>query len=103
MEHACFTTLHMLRLLKLSKVPGCTVNMVPGTSVSRERHTPVARDMDAEMRAPSPVPDLAAAGTPPPSEDEDAWSDDDEDGALADAFLDIVRISGDASREAEDR
>ncbi|KAF7372625.1 hypothetical protein MVEN_00125600 [Mycena venus] len=36
MEHAHFTVLHTSHLLKLSKVPGCTADIVPGTSISRE-------------------------------------------------------------------
>ncbi|KAF7344239.1 hypothetical protein MVEN_01715100 [Mycena venus] len=92
MECARFTALHTSRLLKLSKVPGCTANILPGNSVSRERHTPVTRDRDVEMHAPSPLPDPDAAGIPPPPEDEDVPSDDDEDGTLADAFLNIQAL-----------
>ncbi|KAJ7734304.1 hypothetical protein B0H14DRAFT_2639443 [Mycena olivaceomarginata] len=64
----------------LSKVPGCTADMVPSTSISCEHHTPVTRDSDVEMRTPSLVPDLAAAGTLPPSEDKDTLSNNNEDG-----------------------
>jgi hypothetical protein len=104
MERARFTDLHNARLLKLSKVPGCTADILPGTSISRERHTLVARERDVEMRAPSPPPGPDAVGVaPPPPEEEDVPSDDDEDGTLADAFLNIIRISGDNSAEAEDR
>ncbi|KAJ7936663.1 hypothetical protein B0H13DRAFT_2303353 [Mycena leptocephala] len=38
-------------------------DIVPGVSVFQERHTPVARDRDVEMRATSPV-------TPPPLSDD---------------------------------
>ncbi|KAF8146816.1 hypothetical protein K438DRAFT_1990228 [Mycena galopus ATCC 62051] len=49
MERARFTTLHMSRLVKLSKEPGFTGNITPGVSISRERHTPVVRANDVEM------------------------------------------------------
>ncbi|KAJ7924518.1 hypothetical protein B0H13DRAFT_2266662 [Mycena leptocephala] len=105
MERARFTDLHNARLLKLSKVPAFTGDILPGISISRERHTLVARERDVEMYVPSPPPGPDAVGVPPPEEEEeeDIPSDDDEDGTLADVFLNIIRISGDRSSEAEDR
>ncbi|KAJ7351210.1 hypothetical protein DFH08DRAFT_805943 [Mycena albidolilacea] len=104
MEHAHFTDLHTTRLVKLSKVPGFTGNILPGTSISHERHILVARERDMEMWPPSPPPGPDAFGVPlllPPDE-EDVSSDDNEDGTLADAFLNIVRITGDSSLGVED-
>jgi hypothetical protein len=45
MERGWFTSLHMECFTKLSKIPGFTGNILPGTSISRERHTPVVRDV----------------------------------------------------------
>jgi hypothetical protein len=91
--------------VKLSKVPGFTGDILPGTSISRERHNLVARERDVEMRPPSLPPGPDAVGVPslPPPDEEDVYSDDDEDGTLADAFLNIVRITGDSSLDVEDR
>ncbi|KAJ7868478.1 hypothetical protein B0H13DRAFT_2351364 [Mycena leptocephala] len=101
MERARFTDIHMSRLVKLSKEPGFTGDIVPATSVSRERHTPVTRDRDVQMRPPSPSRPEDAAFPPPPDDDDDDLSDDDEDGRLAEAFLNIVRISVDDGADAE--
>ncbi|KAJ6586510.1 hypothetical protein DFH09DRAFT_1245702 [Mycena vulgaris] len=97
MERGRFTALHMERLVKLSKEPGFTANLQPGTSVCRERHTPVVRDRDQEMHAPPPPPP-----PPPPPEDEAPLEDDeengdsdDDEGEASEAFLNIVRIVGD--------
>ncbi|KAJ6538073.1 hypothetical protein B0H19DRAFT_1213662 [Mycena capillaripes] len=91
-ERSRFTPLHMSRLTELSNLPG----------VSRERHTPVARD--AVMRAVSPD-----AGAPPPAGDDqkgegqgDEESEDNEDGSLTAAFMNIVRISHDKNAAAGD-
>ncbi|KAJ7150768.1 hypothetical protein C8R46DRAFT_1166724 [Mycena filopes] len=72
-ERARFDTLHMERLVKLSKEPGFTASLLPG---------------DIEM------PDADATSPP---EEPDADGDADVDGeALADAFELIMRISVDA-------
>ncbi|KAJ7832588.1 hypothetical protein B0H13DRAFT_2370880 [Mycena leptocephala] len=83
MERGRFTSLHMERFTKLSKIPGFTGNILPGTSISRERHTPVVRDV--QMRAHLH------------EEDED----DDEGDHLAAAFMNILRVSSDARADAE--
>ncbi|KAJ6525515.1 hypothetical protein DFH09DRAFT_1095569 [Mycena vulgaris] len=98
MQRGCFDALHMERLGKLRNEPRVTANMLPGTSVCRERHTPVVRDVDRMMRAPSPAPPAATEeeGTPPPSDDEEEdTGNDDENGVLAESFLSIVRITHD--------
>jgi hypothetical protein len=105
MERVRFTDLHTARLVKLSKVPGFTGDILPSTSISRKRHTLVARERDMEMRLPSPPPGPDAFGVPslPPPDEEDVSSNDDEDGTLADTFFNIVRITGDSSLDVEDR
>jgi hypothetical protein len=85
--------------VKLSKVPGFTGNILPGTSISCERHTLVTREQDMEMRPPSPPP---VPSLPPPDK-EDLSSDDDEDGTLTNTFLNIVHITRDSSLDVEDR
>lgn len=91
-ERSRFTTLHMSRLVELSKLPGFTGSISPGVSVSRERHIPVARDV--VMRAPSgPLPPEPADGAEQGEGDDE--DEEDEDGALTAAFANIVRISGD--------
>ncbi|KAJ6569171.1 hypothetical protein B0H19DRAFT_1209333 [Mycena capillaripes] len=94
-----FTSIHMSRLTKLSKIPGFSGDIVPGVSLSRERHTPVVRDV--EMRAPSP---LTRAVEPPPQndDDEDEEGHDDDEDLFSLAFMNIVRISSDAPASAED-
>ncbi|KAJ6593718.1 hypothetical protein B0H19DRAFT_916404 [Mycena capillaripes] len=95
-ERSRFTPIHMSRLSKLNKLPGFTGSISPGVSVSRERHVPVVRDV--VMRAVSPE-----AGALPPagddgegdSEGDEEGEEDDEDGSLAVAFDNIVRISRD--------
>ncbi|KAJ7640901.1 hypothetical protein DFH06DRAFT_1137727, partial [Mycena polygramma] len=102
MERARFTDIHMARLVKLSKEPGFTGDLVPGVSVSRERHEPVAGAMDVEMQAPLPDPPTEQDGAAPPADgDDDDVESDDDDGAFADAFMNIIRISGDDGREAQ--
>jgi hypothetical protein len=104
MEHERFTALHMSRLVKLSKVPGFTGSILPDVSICRERHTPVVRDSDTNMHAPSllPPPEDDGATAPPDDDDTDVDSDD-EDGMMAEAFMNIVRISRDDGAEAEGR
>jgi hypothetical protein len=106
MECARFTELHMSRLMKLSKEVGFTGNILRGTSVSRERHTPVNRDRDVEMTAPSLHPP-AEAGAPTPDDEEDQEEGDedeeDEDGTLVEAFMNIVRIAGDDTVDRADK
>ncbi|KAJ7747908.1 hypothetical protein DFH07DRAFT_869390 [Mycena maculata] len=83
MERGRFTSLHMSRFVRLSKAGGFTGDLVPGVSVSRERHAPAS---EAEYE-----------------QDEDAASDDDEEVArLTAGFINIVRLSSDISAEAED-
>ncbi|KAJ6498639.1 hypothetical protein DFH09DRAFT_1103086 [Mycena vulgaris] len=103
MERERFTQVHMARLAKLRKEPGCTANVLPGVSICRERHTPVTRDRDAEMRTPSPPPPTEEEAVPPPADDdeEEAESEDDE-GAVSEAFLNIVRIASDNAGDAGD-
>jgi hypothetical protein len=104
MEHGRFTTLHMSRLVKLSKEPSFTGDILPGVSICRERHSPIARDSDAEMRAPSPLPPPEDDGAAAPADDDEAdVESDDEEGMIAKAFMNIVRISGDEGAEAEGR
>ncbi|KAJ6553772.1 hypothetical protein DFH09DRAFT_1318796 [Mycena vulgaris] len=103
MQRGRFDALHTERLGKLRNEPRVTANMLPGTSVCRERHTPVVRDADHIMRAPSPAPPAATEeeGTPPPSDNEEEEEDadnDDEDGVLAESFLSVVQITKDDTR-----
>ncbi|KAJ7711407.1 hypothetical protein DFH07DRAFT_1021509 [Mycena maculata] len=105
MERARFTTVHMTRLVKLSKVPGFTGNILAGTSLCRDRHTPVARDRDVEMRPPSPSHPLEDVGVAPVADGDEEEGDEseDEDGTLADAFMNILRMSGDNAADTEER
>jgi hypothetical protein len=104
MERGRFTALHMSRLMKLSKMPGFTGSILPGVSICRERHTPVARDNDTNMRAPSPLPPPEDDSPAAPADDDGAdVESDDEDGMMAEAFMNIVRISRDDGAEAEGR
>jgi hypothetical protein len=73
MERARFTDLHTSRLVKLSKEPGFTGEILPGVSICRERHTAVARDSDAEMRAPSPSSPAEDDGAAPADDDDVKW------------------------------
>ncbi|KAJ7918559.1 hypothetical protein B0H13DRAFT_2321316 [Mycena leptocephala] len=102
MERGRFTDLHMSHLVKLSKVPGFTGSILPGVSVCRERHTPVAWPDDVEMRAASPLPPSEEDGVAPPDDDEEEAESDDDDGVLTDTFLNILRISRDGDREVGD-
>ncbi|KAJ7107945.1 hypothetical protein C8R44DRAFT_885328 [Mycena epipterygia] len=103
MECGQFTTLHMSRLVKLSKERGFTGDILPGFSICREHHTPVARDRHTEMCMPSPLPLSEDDGTVPHAEDEEEdEGSDDEDGSLTAAFMSIVRISGDDAVDAKD-
>ncbi|KAJ6501407.1 hypothetical protein DFH09DRAFT_1335950 [Mycena vulgaris] len=96
MERERFTQVHMARLAKLRKEPGCTANVLPGVSICRERHTPVTRDRDAEMRTPSPPPPTEEEAAPPPADDdEEETESEDDEGAVSEAFLNIVRIASD--------
>ncbi|KAJ7226507.1 hypothetical protein B0H12DRAFT_1205258 [Mycena haematopus] len=85
MERARFTAVHMSRLVKLSREPGFTGSLLPGVSISRERHTSVARSRDADMRAPSPAPPLGEDPAPPAD-------DDDADMFLSADATDIRRL-----------
>ncbi|KAJ6550722.1 hypothetical protein B0H10DRAFT_2242599 [Mycena sp. CBHHK59/15] len=96
MERGRSNSLHNDRLVKLSKEPGFTANLQPGTSVCRERHTPVVRDRDEEMPVPPPPPPPPLQDEAPAPEDEDEEdSSDDDDGEASEAFLNIVRIVAD--------
>ncbi|KAJ7738682.1 hypothetical protein DFH07DRAFT_870478 [Mycena maculata] len=94
MERSRFTDMHMSRLVKLSREPGFTGCILPGTSLSRERHTPV-------MQASSPLCPLRHDAAPPGNDEENAQSDDDE-GILAGAFMNIIHITGDDGADTED-
>ncbi|KAJ7735271.1 hypothetical protein DFH07DRAFT_870772 [Mycena maculata] len=102
MERGRFTSLHMKRLVKLSKLPGFTGNILPGVSVSKERHTPVARDV--EMVAPPPADVVRPVGVELPAlDEEEGEDDDDEEGINAlTALIQIVHISGDGGAVIED-
>jgi hypothetical protein len=84
MKRRRFTALHILHLVKLSKVPSFTGSILPGVSICRERHTPVVRDSDTDMRAPSPLPPPKDDGaTAPPDDDNADIESDNEDGMIA--------------------
>jgi hypothetical protein len=58
------------------------------------------------MRAPSPLPPPAPEddGAAAPGDDDEAdVESDNEEGMMAEAFMNIVRISGDEGTEAEGR
>ncbi|KAJ7781733.1 hypothetical protein DFH07DRAFT_728833 [Mycena maculata] len=100
MERGRFTSLHMSRFAKLSKMGGFTGDLMPGISVSRERHVDVERD--AAMRPCSPI-ERAPVSEAGYEQDEDEASDDDEEVArLTAGLINIVRVSSDVSAEAED-
>jgi hypothetical protein len=107
-EHARFTSLHMERLTKLSKVNGFSGNITPGISVSKEHHVPVPRGRDVAMRAPSPVQQTGDDAAPLPDSDgeggegSEGEEDDDDEGGLLAAFINIMHISGDDAAPAED-
>ncbi|KAJ7770869.1 hypothetical protein DFH07DRAFT_866570 [Mycena maculata] len=106
MEHARFTTIHMSRLVKLSKVPGFSGNILAGTSLCRARHTPVTRDRDVEMRPPSPSRPLEDVGVAPVVDgvdEEEGDESDNEDGTLANTFMNILQMSGDNTADTEER
>ncbi|KAJ6521652.1 hypothetical protein DFH09DRAFT_1251094 [Mycena vulgaris] len=94
-----FTALHSERFVKLSKVPGFTGDILPGVSVSRERHTLVARDV--EMRAPLPLVRAVEVGAGLNDEEEEEEEQEDDEGGLS-AFLNILRVSSDGPADAED-
>lgn len=101
MERGRFTSLHTSRFVKLSKMGGFTGDILPGVSLSRERHVAVVREDDTQMRPPSPV------DSPLVSEDEgddesDEGDDDDVMGRLSTGFTNIVRIASDSRADAED-
>ncbi|KAJ7200512.1 hypothetical protein GGX14DRAFT_466331, partial [Mycena pura] len=98
MERARFNPLHMERLVKLSKLPGFTGSISPGTSINKERQVPTGDDVDMECAAPTaPLPSLMRpTAVPPPHNEGD--SSDEEDGdldveAVADSFENILRIT----------
>ncbi|KAJ7702182.1 hypothetical protein B0H16DRAFT_1235271, partial [Mycena metata] len=64
MERGRFNTLHMERLVKLSKEPGFTASLVPGVSVNTDRRVPVGEAEDIVM------PDAGETAVPPPEEHE---------------------------------
>jgi hypothetical protein len=101
MERGRFTALHMSRFGKLSKEGGFSGSILPGVSVSRERHLRVMRDGDTSMGPPS-----QDAGSPPGSEDEEGpdegdEGDDNDVDRLGSNFTNILRVSSDTSAEAE--
>ncbi|KAJ7066287.1 hypothetical protein C8F01DRAFT_1208564 [Mycena amicta] len=95
-ERDRFTRLHMQRLVKLSKEPGFTGNIRPGTSISRERHL----DNDTEM--PTNSPDPTSGGNDADEGDDDDGDSDDEDGVVAEAFFQLMRIAGDDTERQQD-
>ncbi|KAF8169554.1 hypothetical protein K438DRAFT_1909486 [Mycena galopus ATCC 62051] len=107
MERAQFTTLHMSRLVKLSKEPSFTGDIVPGVSISRERHTPVVRENDVEMSL------AEGAGAPDGDEDaqdieeagsySDCEGDEDEEEILATAFLNVLHIASDSAPDMNNK
>ncbi|KAJ7745015.1 hypothetical protein DFH07DRAFT_776919 [Mycena maculata] len=103
MERGRFTSLHMKRLVKLSKLPSFTGSILSGVSVSKERYTPVVRDV--EMVAPPPAEVVRPVGVELPALDEEEGEDDDnEEGVNAlTALIQIVQISGDGGAIIEDR
>jgi hypothetical protein len=91
----------MSRFVKLSKEGGFSGSILPGISVSRERHLRVTRDGDTSMGPPP-----QDAGSPPGSEDEEGpdegnEGDDDDVDRLGSNFTNILRVSSDTSAEAE--
>ncbi|KAJ6476159.1 hypothetical protein C8R45DRAFT_1054631 [Mycena sanguinolenta] len=104
-ERGRFTSLHMARLMKLSKEAGFTGSLSPGVSICRERHTPVARD--EEMPAPSssrpPLPlsppenedALPADDDGDEGDDDGALESEDEDGRIVDGYENVLRIASD--------
>ncbi|KAJ7736987.1 hypothetical protein DFH07DRAFT_870634 [Mycena maculata] len=93
MERGRFTSLHMKRLVKLSRLPGFTGSIVPGVSVSREHHTLVSRDVDTVIPAPAMCP---VGDEPLPFDEEEGEDDDEEEGVDAlTALIQIVHISAD--------
>ncbi|KAJ7902392.1 hypothetical protein B0H13DRAFT_2274934 [Mycena leptocephala] len=78
------------------------------SSISRERHLPVARNRDVEMRAPSPLPtdededvgtQLAAGGADDGRDGDVEEEDTDDEGGLTDAFMNILRITHDENKD----
>ncbi|KAJ7774334.1 hypothetical protein DFH07DRAFT_866024 [Mycena maculata] len=97
-----FTSLHMKRLVKLSKLPNFTGSILPGVSVSKERHTPVTRDVGMVALLPAEI--VRPVGVePPPLDEEEGEDDDDEEGVNAlTALIQIVHISGDGGAVNQD-
>ncbi|KAJ7113683.1 hypothetical protein C8R43DRAFT_1091391 [Mycena crocata] len=99
-ERGRFNALHMERLVKLSKTPGFTASLVPGVSVSKERHVPddYLNGEDAHMAPPtaSTLPAMRPVATPPANEPkEDDGDDGEQEIVAAQAYEHIVRIAHD--------
>ncbi|KAJ7467356.1 hypothetical protein B0H11DRAFT_2306441 [Mycena galericulata] len=93
LERSRFTALHMSRLNKLSKEPGCTASMLPGTS----------------MRPVTPPPNIPFPPTPPqtpsPEDTDDEEEEEGEDDMVASIigdFTRIVHITDDRGRRGAD-
>ncbi|KAJ6580659.1 hypothetical protein B0H19DRAFT_1060400 [Mycena capillaripes] len=100
MEHSRFTLVHMLWLRKLSKLPDFSVDLVPGVGVSREWHVPLAQNM--EMCPPSQLEHAAEDGLPAQDNDEEHDEEHNDDERFTLAFVNIMRISSDASATGTD-
>ncbi|KAK7028351.1 hypothetical protein R3P38DRAFT_3314844 [Favolaschia claudopus] len=100
-ERGRFTERHTAQLVKLRSIPGFTGSLTPGVSISRERHEPVARNQDTDMPPPStPQPELESTQSGDDDGDDDNSGDEDYD--LAEAFLNIIRISQDSGGGVSD-
>lgn len=93
LERARFDAVHTERLVKLSREPGFTAALFPGVSIDRERHQ-LATLEDADVAMP-PAPPTATAPPPDDPEDDEEGADADVE-ALAAAYENIMRVSGDA-------
>ncbi|KAJ6505360.1 hypothetical protein C8R45DRAFT_1051065 [Mycena sanguinolenta] len=107
MERARFTAVHMARLTKLSKAAGFTGSLSPGSSVSRERHVPVVRRKDIDVRAssPSPTDDEMGPLETASGDEEDAEAEEDvedDEGGITDALLNILSITQDKGGAQEE-
>ncbi|KAJ7166567.1 hypothetical protein C8R43DRAFT_946113 [Mycena crocata] len=122
-ERGRYNAVHMERLGKLSKVPGCTASLLPGVAVCKERAVPREEPAgDAEMEDVGAAMYNAAAGALPPtfmtprvpprtpsgSDAEDSDSSDDEaqegdvdgDDAATESFVQIMHIADDGTDTA---
>ncbi|KAJ7705953.1 hypothetical protein B0H16DRAFT_1746965 [Mycena metata] len=89
MERGRFNALHMERLVKLSKEPGCTACITPGVSVNKERRVPEEQDIE--------MPDVTAVVPPPEGAEGDIDEDVDLDTELLiDSFERILVMSDDS-------